>query len=501
MDELPDLPFELVVSYLGLQDFLKSRAVSRSWKTRIDNHRVNSLCCSNRARDFIMGKSCWVKGEFEQNFIGTTRFAIFYSTFGQSVLCNLRRLRFCDLDLDKLDAVAFNECLGSFSQLEELDIIRFKVATRYNGQPLPFRPHWKLSLPMLRRIHLKDFCAIYSVTLNAPRLQKVRIDGRFPHFLKLVHVDSVERVIIYEVSQIAVAHLKNLKQLTINVDPLLFSHIDSTLLSGLEQLREIYLNGGRFLSSLFDQKQRYGHTELKIYLRGVLLDGPEDPAMNCHNILGFFTHLTENQTRLADEMTFEPGLYLYADIEHVAPELATNVLKRFIDLNEIYVNGPVQDIPRFINFLKNFDIVELTFTCDHPQDLFDRLPEHCTVQKLTLQYLPSDPAFLFRFENVLEVNINITIHRMGADPRRPVIRESRTLNIEIIRRFFEQLQFASSFKFNRGPGRSMSIEVKKRITKGNSIQFYVAVQDTRSTVPNLNAAIKIIKNKLSKKLS
>ena len=54
------------------------------------------------------------------------------------------------------------------------------------------------------------------------------------------------------------------------------SEIDATFLTGLEQLKSQLLN--RIATSgLFNQKQRYGCTDLKIFLFGLLLNGPEDP--------------------------------------------------------------------------------------------------------------------------------------------------------------------------------------------------------------------------------
>lgn len=43
MDDLPDLPFEMLLSYLDLKDLLKSRAVSRRWLAKIDSLTVWAL--------------------------------------------------------------------------------------------------------------------------------------------------------------------------------------------------------------------------------------------------------------------------------------------------------------------------------------------------------------------------------------------------------------------------------------------------------------------------
>ena len=55
---------------------------------------------------------------------------------------------------------------------------------------------------------------------------------------------------------------------------------------------------------IFEQMQRYGHSKLKIFLFGMLLNGPEDPETDFQPI--YFGNqtirfCTENPTRLADK--------------------------------------------------------------------------------------------------------------------------------------------------------------------------------------------------------
>ena len=122
MDELPELPFEQVLSYLSLEDRLKARAVSRGWRNMFDRYPVRNLCFSSRPSDFIKGKSRWVSGAFAKNFINFN-FIRFESFFSQTILSSLKRLRLCDLDLTEEDRAAFARILNSFVKLEELDII------------------------------------------------------------------------------------------------------------------------------------------------------------------------------------------------------------------------------------------------------------------------------------------------------------------------------------------------------------------------------------------
>ena len=148
--------------------------------------------------------------------------------------------------------------------------------------------------------------------------------------LDVVHGDSVERLVIEELEQIEVKDLKNLKHLYTGDS----SRIDSTLLFDLEQVQEIHLDHQSSVSQLFDQKERYGRDDLKIYLRGLLLNGPDDLAID--SLQQKSLRLTKNSTRLADKIPFyfEP---LYKVIERVTPALAINLLNRFTDLKSIWV--------------------------------------------------------------------------------------------------------------------------------------------------------------------
>ena len=162
MDDLPELPFEKVLSYLNLEDRLKSRAVSRRWYHQINSFRPKTLCYSSRPTGLIMKKNNRLSRAFAKNFISSTRFASFFDTIGQTILSNLKHLRLCDLDLNEGDQTAFTPTLNSFGQLEKLDIIRATCGQQYVVN---------LNLPMLTSLHLEQVDEIEKLTLKAPRLQ------------------------------------------------------------------------------------------------------------------------------------------------------------------------------------------------------------------------------------------------------------------------------------------------------------------------------------------
>ena len=166
-----------------------------------------------------------------------------------------------------------------------------------------------------------------------------RNSSTFRFRLNLVHVESFEKPITNHLNQMVqseVKEWKNLKYLYADID----SKFDSTFLSGLEQLEEIHLTDCDEVFEAFRQARWYGRANLIIYLSGLLLSGSADPAM-----LSRFDkfnpdtdrYLTENQSRLADEMPLR-SYFLYKEIEVVAPKLEIPVLERFMDLVVIIVN-------------------------------------------------------------------------------------------------------------------------------------------------------------------
>ena len=212
---------------------------------------------------------------------------------------------------------------------------------------------------MLKSIQL-TFIYVNKVILNAPKLQKVKLVFCYLT-LEIVHAESVETVINDNSDYAAVEQLKNLKYLCIGR---LAKSIDPALLSDLDQLKEIHLDDHNSALEFFEQKRRYGRTGLKIFLFGLLLNGPGDPAVSSgYDQLSeeTFVHLAENLARLADEIPLCNQLP-YTAIERVAPELAINVANRFTEIYTVTLSRPVQDIERFLDFLKNFkNIGELMF--------------------------------------------------------------------------------------------------------------------------------------------
>ena len=472
MDDLPELPFEKVLSYLSLEDRLKARAVSRAWREKFDSYPVKTLCYSSRPAGFIFGKSRLVSGAFARNFIGSTRFATFFNTFHRSTLSNLKHLRLCDIRLNEENQAAFARTLNSFGQLEQLDIIRVDLVVFSS-----LSPEIELNLPMLTSLQLERMSGFQGLTLNAPALKRVRLLEYSPLRLHLVHVESVEWLFTNNMHHLEVKKLKKLKYFYFDY---INEIVDSTFLADLQDLKEIHLqHSNRDVKELFEQKQRLGRADLKIFWLGLLLDGNEDERLMNHRYLDdeVFAQFSESSSRLADVIPF-CGYLRYDLIERVAPESQLDILNRFVDLKLFIVSEPVQDIDRFLDLLGKFrHIAELQFCCAQPQELFDRLPEYCAVQRLSLSRELPDVRFLFKLKHLIRLDLS---HVYPS-------------NVElIIRETFEELPFFSCLDF----GYHQQGEVTKRfsIEKHFRNRFLIWIDPNEFIVSNLDSVIQRITN-------
>ena len=468
MEDLPDLPFERIVSYLSLSDRLMSRAVSRVWRIRFD-FKVKSLCCSDRPIGFIEGKRRWISGIYATNFISSPRLTSFFDTFAPTILSDLKHLRLCAVNLNatKYMPAFLIQTLNSLRPLEQLDIINYDLPSASNPEI-----NVELNLPMLQSILLRGVSGV-ELILDTPRLRKIKLFDS-PITLDLVHAESVERLISDQLEKFTpMKSLKNL--LYINIGGLY--KIEPTFLSNLEKLKELHLNNignSSQVSKLFEQKRRYGRTDLKIYRYGYLLDDPEDPSIRrVHDLYGEagFLHLAEHPTRLADEIPFCRSVH-YQAIEAVVPEMATNILNLFTD-SYFMIAEQVADVQRLLDLLKSFDnITRLQFGGDHPPELFDRLSE-CGIQSLFIYNAHPDLRFVLNLKDLIFLSLSCPI------------------DLEFFFQAWKELPFLSKFYFKFIDDR-VQIRLDHPFST-NPKPFKVSVGTyPESGFPDLNTVIRLI---------
>lgn len=462
MDEIPALPFKKIFSYLSLKDCLRSRAVSRGWRERIDNLKRKTLFYSELKRGFICGKRQLICGSYAQNFIGSPKFEPLFISFSKTVFSNLRHLRIFKLTVK--DSSSFFQAINTFGELEELDL-------RY----VAFDPlaEFQLNLPCLKSFQAKELTGLDQLTFDAPKLQRIHM-GKFPLIfdglkLKIVHVEPVEHVVIYDTHMLDLTNLSNLKYLyCVNL------RIEAGFLEKLGQLKE--LNFHRYGSpEIFDQKQAYGREDLKIYYCGFLLNQPNElhefPEFDQHSPSKEQIQLyAENSSRLADQIRD----YWFVWYSHVEAMVSAPVdfWKKFVDLHQIKVDNPIgpENVQQFLQFLKKLDCLKsMMFYTSQPQALFDQLPDYCSLQDLSFFENGSiDPEFMLRFKDLTSISFD------------------NPVDTDFVQRVFEELEFIVTFCYTNSFG--VFVTMSKRAK-----EIEVLVGQSKSVVTNLDDAISLLK--------
>ena len=441
MDDLPDLPFEKVLSYLELGERIKCRAVAKRWLEMIDSLPVASLFYSDKPSDFIFDKHRLVIGLFAHNYIASAKFEPFFGHFSRSILCNLRNLRVCDLLDLKERSSAFEAILNSLEHLQTLDLIAVTGLDK----------NLNLRLPKLQSIRLQDLDGVQKLTLSAPNLTKIQISQDHPFTLHLVHPESVCSVSDNNYFHLAFESLKNLDYLCCE----LLDEISDDFLANHQKLKEIHLNGRyEAVEALHDQKRRLGRTELKIYYLGLCLDSAGDHFLFRKELNEeILTYLSENYSRLAEELPLARCIKYGSEMQDLVPD---EFWRRLIHLKRIVLMGRLNadtGVRNFLEFLKKFDHIPQLLLYTTNQQLLDQLPAYCpvlSVQTLTIGILnlQLDFTFLFSFKNLLDLHLAST-------------------NPELFPRLFEELRFLRTFHFRYKPkgfdgnGHEMTIKVEE----------------------------------------
>lgn len=413
MNELPDVPFEKVLTYLPLDDLLRTKAVSKEFYRKIANFKVRCLCVSDYERESVIDKSRLVVGAFAQNFIDWFKFK---SLFARSMLSGLRHLRVCGLNVREIKGDRSIGILNSFENLESLHLVRvFHLPSDS-----------ELILPKLRVLRLA-YTGQFSMSLDAPRLSEIQVLDGSPQ-LHIVHAKSIETVLISDDLCLPLERFRNLKILHCKT----FFRLSDTLLSTLSQLREIHLGVNySVLEQLYAQKRRYRFSDLKIYYRGLCLANPQDHLEPTEHGLSkeVLRCIAENYSGLADQLPFIDTVF-YQEIE-VVPQVPIDFWPRLTNLREIHLSDRVENAERFLNFLARFPNIQtlVFYAADQLQALLDQVPLYCSPQFLQIGYdgdLNLD--FISKFKDLLGLTLqNVTSN--------------------LIQEVFKQQRFIQSFWF------------------------------------------------------
>ena len=285
-----------------------------------------------------------------------------------------------------------------------------------------------LNFPLLVTVRLQEVRGIEKLNLNASKLLNIWVVSCDRLKVFLVNGDSIKTVVTTVLQTVEMEKIKNLKYLY-----LYGGQMDPSFLSGRDKMKEVHLGDESLVSNLFKQKKQ-DRPNLKIYLYGCLLNGTDDPIVSCESLEDGLNHYpcqAEHLIRLADNIPFLFELN-YSAMARIVCGLEISVFSRFSCLSKVIVDQPIREsneVERVLKFLKNLpSIYELEFVDQSdesldwqesgfprdltdwwPQELFDRLPDHCAVQDLTIGGKVSNFNFLSRMIDLIELDVDASI--------------------------------------------------------------------------------------------
>ena len=473
MDNLNWPSLEKVLRYLTLEEVLELRTVSKGWRAWVDNFRADSLCYSAQKRGHIYGKHRLISGKFDRNFIGSTKFESFFGIFAKSIFSDLKHLRICNLAMQSGSPLV--QALNNFRKLKELDLINLRLGASAD--------RLQLNLPELQSIRIEDLSGIDELTVDAPQLSTIKLwicplRSTFRR-LNIIHVESVQHVVAYSMRHLDVSKFENLQDISWS------DYRSAECLWDLKKLKEIHLTGGS-LKEVFDLQEKYWeehHLYLMVYFCGLQVDYHyrDMDRLTCKDSGDYFpsnswishvyrcVHSDKDPQKLADEFRVRYQSPMdYSKIEETVPMMPVDFWKRFANLNEIVVSEPIElkKVGRFLQFLENLEsVTSLRFESRQPQDLYDRLPEHCAIQGLQISVARNlNSGFLCRLKHLINASV---VYRVSGD---------------IILRVFKELQFIRSFTFINRVGSSVEICLDE------SRRFVISVGGTQAVFKHLNKA-------------
>lgn len=269
---------------------------------------------------------------------------------------------------------------------------------------------FRLALPKLTRIRFQKSHNDGVITLDAPRLCEIEISDCYTR-LDILRAESVEAVSILDNRSLdlgspeKLADFKSLKSLYCAN----FYQLSDSLLSYLNQLKEIHLNDRDAFERFHDQKRRYGRAELKIYLYGLCLADSSDYPDFLHLNLSSneaLSFMVANYSRIADRMPHCKDTIVYSKIETVP--IPTDFWGRLNNLQYVQISKRIENVTKFLDFLKNCSRVRnLLFQhADQPANLFDQLPACCSPQMLILRNeSDQDLSFLLGFKDLMVIRL------------------------------------------------------------------------------------------------
>lgn len=473
-----DLPveiyYEIFRKYLPIQELFNCRSVCKRWMAIIDLIKLKSLVIAEDEYKFTLNRT-WFGSDEGIDTLHTilcpnlSRSIQIESQLRRSLFSSVRQL-YIHSNYLSFKSSDLGNCLNHFKRLERLEILNLEIQSES-----------RLVLPLLKVLNISvrgDLCI-----LDTPCLEK----------LKIQFLNTIDNVKLVYPKRIRVAEFQENRKLLnkfTEIEHLFckrFESIDDDFLAHHPKLKQIHFDGNdQVFAQLKNQKERLHRRELKIYFIGIHFDHlPQYSSAFNHSDLyeKNVKLLAENypKNRVANVLPFVDQIN-YNSVEENFKQLPKDLVRRFVNLEQVRVTNKVNDQQKFTSFLtacSNFSYLKLINSELDAYFYSSLLPECCpSLTGLTIKDKHVDELdfeFLFRLDYLITLITN------------------KQLSIEFVADLFSKLKHFEQIWFNH-------LEDKVRIVTQEDRSLRLYINEKESQFNNSDDMFEFMRNTLVQKM-
>lgn len=473
-----DLPVEIYHeifrNFLPIQDIFNCRSVCKRWMAIIDLIKLRSLVIAEDEYKFTLNRT-WFGSDEGIDTLHTilcpnlSRSIQIESQLRRSLFSSVKQL-YIHSNYLSFKSSDLGNCLNHFTRLERLEILNLEIQAES-----------KLVLPNLRSLNIIVRGDL--LILDTPCLEKLKI--QFLNTIDNIKFLYPKRIKYAEFQE----NRKLLRQFT-EIEQLYckrFESIEDDFLLNHPQLKQVHFDGtDQVFAKLKAQKERLHRRDLKIYFLGIHFDHlPQYSSALNHSDLyeKNVKLLAENypKQKVAGVLPFVEQVN-YNIYEENFKQLPKDLVRRFVNLEQVRVTNKVNDPRKFANFLtacSNFSNLKLVNSALDSHFYSHLLPECCpSLTGLTIKDQHVDELdfdFCFRLDYLITLITN------------------KQLSIEFVYDLFTRLKHFEQIWFNH-------LEDKVRIVTREDRSLRLFINEKESQFNDVEEMFEFMRNNLLQKM-
>jgi len=479
--DLPvELYYEIFTQHLPIRDLFNCRLVCKRWYAIISTIKLRNLVIAEDEYKFTLNRKWFGTDESRKMNEIDTLHTILCPNLSSSIQIESQLKSYLFSGIKQLfihsNYLSFKssdlgDCLNHFTKLETLEILNLELQSES-----------RLCLPNLKVLNISVRGDLF--VLDTPKLETVKIQ-----FLNCI--DNIKFIYPQQIRHAEFQEKRKLLRKFSNLEYLYckrFEAIEDNFLMNYPKLKQIHFDGNdQVFAKLKSQKERFHKKDLKIYFLGVHFDNlPQYSSAYNHSDLyeKNVKLLADNygKNKIANVLPFVERIN-YNIYEENFKELPKDLVRRFVNLEQVTVTNKVNDQQKFTNFLKvcsNFSILKLNNSSLDSFFYTNRLPECCpsltslTIKDENVEELDFD--FLFRLSYLINLITN------------------KQLSIDFVYDLFTKLKHFEQIWFSH-------LNDKVRIVTNENRLLRLFINEKETQFYNIDEMFDFMRNNLVQKMS